>query len=118
MSFGNFYKTDIAKFYYVFNSSLVDAWINIGKSVLNITYHPMLDIYKQYQNISKDDGQGLRSNLTFYFPQGKGKGWSLKFPNFGFACLLVSCYYVNNIQHIAHGNILFLRFPKWGETSL
>ena len=51
-------------------SSLVDAWLNIGKSVLNITYHPMLDIFKQYQNISKDDGQGLRSNLTFYFAQG------------------------------------------------
>ena len=46
------------------------------------------------------------------------KGWSLKFPNFVFAYLLVSCYYVDKIELIAHGNILFLRFPKWGETSL
>ena len=69
MSCGNFNKT-VVENSITYNSSLVDAWINIGKSVLNITYHPMMDIYKQYQNISKDDGQGLRSNLTLYFPQG------------------------------------------------
>ena len=69
MSFGNYKKTEIANFI-LYTSSLVDALFDIGKSVLNITYHPLLDIYKQYQNISKDDGQGLRSNLTFYFPQG------------------------------------------------
>ena len=69
MSFGNYKKTEIANFI-LYTSSLVDALFDIGKSVLNITYHPMLDIYKQYQNISKDDGQGLRSNLTFYFAQG------------------------------------------------
>ena len=44
--------------------------MNIGKTALNITYHPIIENYEEFENVIEDDGQGKESNISFYFPEG------------------------------------------------
>ena len=50
--------------------SMVDKLMNIGKTVLNITYHPLLDNFEEFENVIEDEGQGRQSNLTYYIMEG------------------------------------------------
>ena len=49
---------------------MVDKLMNIGKTVLNITYHPLLDNFEEFANVIEDEGQGRQSNLTYYIMEG------------------------------------------------
>ena len=49
---------------------MVKRLMDIGKTVLNITYHPILENYEDFENVIEDEGQGKQSNLSFYLLDG------------------------------------------------
>ena len=44
--------------------------LSFGKTLFNITYHPVIENYKRYENISKNNEEDLSSGLSYYFLQG------------------------------------------------
>ena len=60
---------------------MVDKLMNIGKTVLNITYHPLLDNFEEFENVIEDEGQGRQSNLTYYIMEGTHHRLTIKVLN-------------------------------------
>ena len=49
---------------------MVKRLMDIGKTVLNISYHPILENYEDFEHVLEDEGQGKESNLSFYLLNG------------------------------------------------
>ena len=42
----------------------------IGRTVINITYHPIFENYEEFENMTEDEGQGMQSNISHYILHG------------------------------------------------
>ena len=44
--------------------------MNMGKTALNITYHPVMGNYEEFGNVIENNGQGKEANISPYFNDG------------------------------------------------
>ena len=57
--------------------SIVETMMDYSKIYFNITYHPIMDNYKEFENISKNNNnikvllKGWRENIVHLFDKGK-----------------------------------------------
>ena len=50
--------------------SMMKKLREIGRTVINITYHPIFENYEEFVNMTEDEGQGMQSNISHYILHG------------------------------------------------